>query len=112
MTPDRPPQIVATFNSAVEVGRRSLSVLTTADPSSYSLQRLVVFDYLLVHSDDMPGGPTGLHPQTPHRGGEILVRRGVLQNGLLLYQSRVAVVGLRQSDHRVSGQGERTEIID
>jgi hypothetical protein len=76
------------FNGAVEIGLRSLCVLTAAYPSSFSLQRLVVFDYFLVHSDDLPGGPAGLHPQTPHRGGEILVRRGVLQEGLFLYQSR------------------------
>ena len=52
------------------------------------MQRLEIFDYLLVHSDYVPDGPRGLHPQTPHRGGEILVRRGILQEGLLLYQSR------------------------
>ena len=88
VSPEQLDQIAAPFNGAVEIGLRSLCILTAAYPSSYSLQRLVVFDYLLVHSDDMPGGPTGLHPQTPHRGGEILVRRGVLQEGLLLYQSR------------------------
>lgn len=96
MTPERPVQIAAPFNGAVEIGLRSLCVLTTAYPSSYSLQRLVVFDYLLVHSDDMPGGPSGLHPQTPQRGGEILVRRGVLQEGLLLYQSRGLIERLYQ----------------
>ena len=76
------------FNGPVEIGLRALSVLTAAFPTAYELQRLVVFDYLLVHSDDMPGGPVGLHPKTPHRGGEILVRRGVLQDGLALYESR------------------------
>ncbi len=88
VTPETPNQLAVPFNGAVEIGLRSLCVLTAAYPSSYSLQRLVVFDYVLVHSDDMPGGPAGLHPQTPHRGGELLVRRGVLQDGLLLYQSR------------------------
>lgn len=88
MRPNEPNQFVAPFNGPVEIGLRSLCVLTATFPTSSSLQRLVVFDYLLVHSDDMPGGPAGLHPQTPHRGGEILVRRGVLQDGLTLYQSR------------------------
>ena len=83
-----PTQLVPPFNGPVELGLRALCVLTAAYPRSYSLQHLVVFDYLLVHSDDMPGGPTGLHPQTPLRGGEILVRRGVLQEGLALYDSR------------------------
>jgi hypothetical protein len=48
----------------------------------------VILDYLLIHSDDVEGGPPGLHPKTPHRSGEILVRRAVLQEGLVLYQSR------------------------
>lgn len=88
VTREQPTRLTAPFNGAVEIGLRSLSVLTESFPAGCSLQRLVVFDYLLVHSDDVPGGPTGLHPQTPYRGGEILVRRGVLQEGLLLYQSR------------------------
>jgi hypothetical protein len=88
MTADTPIQFVSPFNSPIEIGLRALCVLTTAFPTAYALQRLVVFDYFLVHSDDIEGGPEGLHPQTPHRGGEILVRRGVLQEGLTLYESR------------------------
>lgn len=76
------------FNGAVEIGLRCLTVLSEAYPSAYSLQKLVVFDYLAVHSDDAPGGPSGLHPQTPNRGGELLVRRDMLRQGLMLYQSR------------------------
>jgi hypothetical protein len=94
-----PKQLPAPFNGAVEIGLRSLCVLTAAFPTAYSLQRLVILDYLLVHSDDMPGGPAGLHPQTPNRGGELLVRRGVLQQGLFLYQSR----GLIQSIYEDGG---------
>ena len=88
MTMETPPNVVAPFNGPVEIGLRALCVLTTAFPIAYALQRLVVFDYLLVHSDDIEGGPIGLHPRTPHRGGEILVRRGVIQDGLMLYESR------------------------
>jgi hypothetical protein len=88
MTMATPSQFVSPFNGPIEIGLRALCVLTTAFPTAYALQRLVVFDYFLVHSDDIEGGPGGLHPQTPHRGGEILVRRGVLQDGLTLYESR------------------------
>ncbi len=77
-----------TFNGPVEIGLRSLCLLVATYPAACSLQRLVMLDYLAVHSDDMPGGPPGLHPQTPHRSGELLVRREALQQGLLLYQSR------------------------
>lgn len=88
MTLETPSHFVSPFNGPIEIGLRALCVLTTAFQAAYTLQRLVVFDYFLVHSDDIEGGPEGLHPQTPHRGGEILVRRGVLQEGLTLYESR------------------------
>lgn len=88
MTTETPNHVVSPFNGPVEMGLRALCVLTTAFPAAYALQRLVVFDYFLVHSDDIDGGPEGLHPRTPHRGGEILVRRGVIQDGLTLYESR------------------------
>jgi hypothetical protein len=75
------------FNGPIEIGLRALVILTEAFPAAYSLQRLVISDYLVVHSDDADG-PQGLHPQTPRRSGELLVRRKSLQRGLLLYQSR------------------------
>jgi hypothetical protein len=92
-------RFIAPFNGPVEIGLRALTVLNDAYPDAYSLQRLVVFDYLIVHSDDVPGGPSGLHPQTPHRGSELLVRRGALQEGLMLYQSR----GLIERQYESSG---------
>lgn len=85
------------FNGPVEIGLRALSILSEAYPEAYSLQKLVVFDYIVVHSDDIPGGPPGLHPKTPHRNGELFVRRGILNEGLLLYQSRGLVE--RRYDH-------------
>jgi len=88
VTTETPSQFASPFNGPIEIGLRALCVLTTAFPAAYALQRLVVFDYFLVHSDDIEGGPEGLHPRTPHRGGEVLVRRGVLQDGLTLYESR------------------------
>jgi hypothetical protein len=87
------------FNGPVEIGLRALFVLAAAYPSVYSLQHLVLFDYLIVHSDDLPGGPQGLHPQTPHRSGELFVRREVLQSGLALYESR----GLVERTYRSGG---------
>lgn len=75
------------FNGPIEIGLRTLVILTEAFPTAYSLQRLIISDYLLVHSDDADG-PQGLHPQTPKRSGELLVRRESLQRGILLYQSR------------------------
>jgi hypothetical protein len=92
--------VITPFNGPVEIGLRALAILNDAYPTGYSLQQLVIFDYLVVHSDDIPGGPVGLHPQTPHRGGELLVRRSVLEEGLLLYQSR-GLLECRYTDHGV-----------
>lgn len=77
-----------TFNGPVEVGLRSLVILSEAYPDRYSLERLVVFDYFVVHSDDIDDGPVGLHPKTPHRSGELLVRRSAVRQGIKLYASR------------------------
>ena len=89
---------IVPFNSAVEVGLRTLVVLDACYPSTSSLGRLVVFDYLLVHSDDVDGGPEGLHPQTPHRSGELLVRREFIQQGIRLYESRNLLERVFSSD--------------
>ncbi len=75
------------FNSAIECGLRSLVILENAFPRDYDLQRLIFYDYLLVHSGDA-GGPESIHPATPHRSGEVLVKRQILEKGLLLMISR------------------------
>jgi hypothetical protein len=62
------------------------------------LRRLTILDYLVVHSDDAPDGPDGLHPRGPYRGGELLVRRGLLEPALMLYQSRGLVQRLFEPD--------------
>jgi len=92
-------RFIALFNEPVEIGLRAISILNDAYPDGYSLQRLIIFDYLSVHSDDIEGGPTGLHPKTPHRSGELLVRRDPLQKGLLLYMGR----GLAEQRFEMNG---------
>jgi hypothetical protein len=75
------------FNSALETGIRSVGVLVAAYPIAFDLQRLVAFDYLVVHTGDL-GGPESLHPESPKRSTELLVRRGLVERGLLLMMSR------------------------
>jgi hypothetical protein len=75
------------FNSALETGLRSVAILAEACPEEFDLQRLLYFDYLVVHSGDADG-PASLHPNTPLRNGELLVRRGVIERGLHLFVSR------------------------
>lgn len=83
-------QKVATFNSPLEAGLRALSVLVPAFPATMDLQRLVAFDYLVVHTADA-GGPESLHAELPLRPAELLVRRQLVERGLLLMMSRALV---------------------
>ncbi|PUB78226.1 MAG: threonine transporter [gamma proteobacterium symbiont of Ctena orbiculata] len=82
---------ISPFNSSLESGVRALSILTTIYPKTADLQRLVEFDYLVVHSGDA-NGPESLHAPLPMRAGELLVRRGVIEAGLILMMSRALVI--------------------
>lgn len=75
------------FNGPIELGLHLLVLLECAYPIEYDLQRLVFYDYLLVHSQDA-GGPVSIHPPTPNRSGEVLVKRHILEQGILLMISR------------------------
>lgn len=80
-----------TFNSPLEAGIRSVFILGAAYPKSYDLQRMVALDYLLVHTADV-GGPDNLHPPTPVHSAELLVRRRLVEDALLLMMTRELVV--------------------
>ncbi len=81
----RAPRI---FNSPMEYGLRMLFLLQAAGGRPADLQRLISYDYLLVHSGDVPDGPSSLHPAVPYRGGELLVRRELVSAGLNCMFSR------------------------
>lgn len=87
----------STFNSPLETGIRSLTILAAAHPETLDLQRLVEMDYLVVHSGDADG-PESLHAPLPLRAGELLVRRGLIEKGLLLMMSRRLVQRIPTSD--------------
>jgi hypothetical protein len=76
------------FNGPVETGLRSLMLLAESFPTPLDIQRLVILDYLLVHSGDLDGGPTSIHPPSPLRAGEVSIRRGLLENGLHLFATK------------------------
>ena len=75
------------FNTAFESGLRSLVLLTACYPGKLNLRRLVVLDYLLVHTEDI-GGPESLHPQEESRSAALLVRRKLVDTGLSLMGTR------------------------
>ncbi len=77
----------STFNGPLEAGIRAVSILAAAYPQTYDLQRLVAFDYLLVHTHDI-NGPENLHPPAPMHSAELLVRRKLVEQSLLLMMTR------------------------
>ncbi|WP_412771150.1 ABC-three component system middle component 2 [Ralstonia solanacearum] len=76
------------FNSSLEYGLRALFILNASRAVPIDLQRVISYDYLLVHSGDVDDGPVSLHPAVPHRGTELLVKRSLIQAGLNQMLSR------------------------
>lgn len=78
------------FNSPLETGVRSVVILNACFPRAFDLHRLIALDHLVVHAADV-GGPFSLHPATPRRATEMIVRRSIVERGLLLMESRKLV---------------------
>jgi hypothetical protein len=87
----------ATFNGPLEAGVRAVAVLRAAYPRAFDLQRLIAFDYLLVHTGDI-GGPDSLHPPAPLQSAGLLVRRKLIEQALLLMMTRDLVRREAHSD--------------
>lgn len=51
------------------------------------LQRILEYDYIMVHTGDVDGPPS-IHPALPLRSGELLVRRQLIERGLMFMASR------------------------
>jgi len=79
--------MVQTFNSPIETGMRALILLAESYPLQLDLQRLLEYDYIMVHTGDVDGPPS-IHPALPLRSGELLVRRQLIERGLMLMISR------------------------
>lgn len=76
------------FNSPVEIGIRALITLTEFYPEKLDFQKLLYFDYLIVNSGDVDGGPESLHPKVPFRSSSVGIRRKDLSDGLDLLISK------------------------
>lgn len=71
------------LNSPLEIGLRSLIVLTAVFPRKLDLRQLSVLDHLLLRSGDS-GGPPSVLPPIPARSGELGFKRTVLERGLVV----------------------------
>jgi hypothetical protein len=91
------------FNSSLETGIRALVVLEAFHPRQCDLIELTWFDHLVVHTGDIEGEdvPGSLHPDLPNRAGELLVRRRLVEDSLLLMQ-RVHLVDVVDGEDGIS----------
>ncbi|MBF0108698.1 MAG: hypothetical protein HQL76_05945 [Magnetococcales bacterium] len=90
------------FNSPLETGVRALVVLNAAYPMMFDLSQLTWLDHLVVHTADIKG-PDSLHPDLPHRTGELLVRRPVIEESLTLMR-RLHLVDVVADDYGIRYQ--------
>ncbi len=87
------------FNGSVETGVRSLLILEACYPATLDLNTMSLFDYFVVHTEDI-GGPSSVHPPTRSRAGEYHVRRRVIQDGLRLMR-RACLVDVVEAEDGV-----------
>ncbi len=85
------------FNTPFETGLRALIILVACYPKGLSHDRAVFLDHVVAHTADW-GGPPSLHPASPLRIAEPLVRRELVRRGLLLMTSRGLAEELPSAD--------------
>lgn len=103
---------VPLFNSPLETGLRTLVVLDAFYPKSCTVSELTWFDHLVVHTADVEG-PDSLHPDLPSRGGELLVRRRLIEEGVhLLLNAGLATLSDGPDGVRYLAGDEAPSFID
>jgi hypothetical protein len=75
------------FNTPLEIGLRCLIILSESK-APCDLHRLKIYDYFLLHSEDVESGPDSLHPPSPFRTSELLVRHSLIENGVRLLMAK------------------------
>lgn len=76
------------FNSALETGIRTVCILIVNLSNKFDLQQLLAFDHIVVHTGDVENAPPSLHPNVLQRSGELLVRRPLVEDGLILMENK------------------------
>jgi hypothetical protein len=77
------------FSTSIEAGLRSLGILESLFPATLDLGRLVALDHIVVHSRDFDAeAPESLHPPSPYRRAEPVVRRDLVRLGIDLMVAR------------------------
>ncbi|MGW6401262.1 ABC-three component system middle component 2 [Streptomyces sp. NPDC055134] len=71
------------LNSPLEVGVRALVLLAESYPKPLDVAHLVLLDHAMLHSGELEGPPS-MHPALPAQAGELGMRRGLLEDALVV----------------------------
>ncbi|SHH48709.1 ABC-three component system middle component 2 [Clostridium intestinale] len=72
------------LNSPLEIGLRSLIILSINTHKSFDIELLSYYDYYSTHLYDLDNSYESLHPLTPYRFGELITKQQILKAGLAL----------------------------
>lgn len=80
------------FNSKIEIGLRLIFILDSVK-KPIDIDRLIYYNYLVIHSSDIPNSPKSLHPDLPNRSCELLVTKKIVEESiyLLIYKGIVKI---------------------
>lgn len=71
------------FNSPMEIGLRTLFVLNQFGEIALSIDKLIFFDYFLIHAGDISKKQKSIHPKYPFRSSEIIIKRELLNSAIM-----------------------------
>lgn len=86
------------LNSPLEVGMRTLVLLSASFPEPLDVAQLVYLDHVMLHSDEV-NGPPSLHPTLPAGPGELAMKRHLVEQGLVV----LIRAGLADADATTDG---------
>ncbi|PEA07846.1 hypothetical protein CN425_27115 [Bacillus cereus] len=99
------------FNSPIEVGLRTLVLLSHVTTEDFDINRLIIFDYFLLHAKDLDVEQENLHPSLPYRSTEIIIRRKLISEGLELLVSKGLINIIYNNDGIFYKSNEMTHLF-
>jgi len=100
---------IRVFNSEIEVGIRVLVLLERSSIIKHSLQRLCVYDYILLHAGDIDLTQSNIHPLHPYRSSEYPIKFQIIEKAIYLLISRKLIDVYTDEDGITYGCNDRTK---
>ncbi|RYE37033.1 MAG: hypothetical protein EOP48_29145 [Sphingobacteriales bacterium] len=92
------------YSSDVEISLRLMAILQYYPDSPISIERLVAYDYLILHGNDIFPELESLHPKSPNSSNEFMIKRELLKRGLHLLISK-ELISVNISKKGINYQG-------